>query len=176
MNIKGNNKNTEKTMKKIDAYSEAMRHLSSKAILRKLKKSYGMYKEEDVKHVQAVCEMVYKGVLISINDYLKIKGTLNYKPTEEKDEIIKRLQKHKRLLGMYLTAYDYLYIVGQYHGTTSVNSVQQGIEAAKKIIEFIKPFSKKAAEDSKRKTNIAVKFTKDFYKKHRGLMTKLAYS
>lgn len=95
-----------------------------------------MYK--DIKYVQMASGTAYNAALMIADEYLRKKeGTKFIKPGSI-DEYRVRLNKHNKTLLAYLNkAYDMLHLAGYYHGTPSVVTIKQGIEAAQKMLALI---------------------------------------
>jgi hypothetical protein len=105
-------------------------------ILIKAQCDEGVYKY--IRPVKQACGIVYKVVLKAINKYVRLKeGPKSRKPLniEEYRERLTKLDPHLR--AMFEEAYNYLYIIGHYHGTQSERSVQYGFISAREIIVYI---------------------------------------
>lgn len=125
-------------MKEKSVYLEALRYLSNATeTLKKAGKEDGIYK--DVKYVQTASGTAYNGVLLAIDGYLKSKEGLKYVKPRSIEEYRIRLSKlNKKLLALLNEVYDELHLAGYYHGTQSVKTIENGMDTAKKIVEYVK--------------------------------------
>ncbi|PMD95531.1 hypothetical protein BWI97_14340 [Siphonobacter sp. BAB-5405] len=110
--------------------SNAREMLSAKA--EKQGNHYG-----NVKYVQTASGTAYLAVLLAIDRFLQQKEGAKFVKPRSIEEYRSRVGKHSRkLLDLLNEAYDMLHLVGYYHGTTSVTSIQNGLKAAEKVIEM----------------------------------------
>jgi hypothetical protein len=119
-------------------YTEAHRYLANaKDILKqKAGKKDGEY--ADVKYVQMASGTAYSGVLLAVDEFLYRKeGNKFVKPKSIEEYRTRVAKQNKKLLSFLNEAYNDLHLVGYYHGTTSVRSITNGINAALEIIEYI---------------------------------------
>lgn len=118
-------------------YQDALRYLeNAKETLRKAGKKDDRY--EDVKYVKAASGIAYSGVLLALDEYLRRKEGNKYTKPKSIEAYQARLAKQdKKLLSLLDAAYDDLHIVGYYHGTRSVKTIQSGLTMAKAIMEYI---------------------------------------
>lgn len=80
----------------------------------------------------------YSGALLILDEFLKQKEGLKFKKPKSIENYRERVRKHdKKLLGLLVDVYDELHIAGYYHGTTSVNTIQTGLENVKRILAYI---------------------------------------
>ncbi len=118
--------------------TEAQRYLeNAKAILKdKAGRRDGLY--ADVKYVKMAAGTAYSGALLILDEFLKQKEGLKFKKPKSIEDYRERVRKHdKKLLGLLVDVYDELHIAGYYHGTTSVNTIQTGLENVKRMLGYI---------------------------------------
>jgi hypothetical protein len=118
-------------------YQECVRYMDdAKESLKKAKKNNGIY--SDVKYVQTACGTAYNAVLMAIDEYLKRKSPNKPKPKSIEEYRTRLAKQNKRLLSYLNNAYDELHLAGYYHGTPSAKTVQNGMDAAGQVINYIK--------------------------------------
>jgi Domain of unknown function (DUF5618) len=116
---------------------EALRYIdNAKETLKKANKENGVFK--DIKYVRSASGTAFLAVLVALDSYLEKKEGLHFKKPSSIEEYQLRIAKHNKKLNALLNdAYSSLHILGYYHGTRSVKTVNLGFEAAEKIIEYI---------------------------------------
>jgi hypothetical protein len=117
---------------------EAERYLeNARAILKeKAGKKDGLY--ADVKYVKMAAATAYSGALLVLDGFLKQKEGLKFKKPKSIEDYRERVRKYdKKLLGLLVDVYDELHLAGYYHGTTSVNTIQTGLENVKRMLAYI---------------------------------------
>jgi Domain of unknown function (DUF5618) len=117
---------------------EAERYLeNARAILKeKAGKKDGLY--ADVKYVKMAAATAYSGALLVLDEFLKQKEGLKFKKPKSIEDYRERVRKYdKKLLGLLVDVYDELHLAGYYHGTTSVNTIQTGLENVKRMLAYI---------------------------------------
>lgn len=122
-----------------NSYNDAYRYINvAKQLLKdKAGKKDGEY--ADIKYVQAAAEMAYLGVLLAIDEYLfRQEGDKFVKPKSIEDYRTRVAKQNKKLLSLLNEAYADLYISLYYHGVPSVRVMNNGLQTAKEIIEFIR--------------------------------------
>lgn len=124
------------TMKNIPQ-QEALRYIANaRKISKDAKKEGKVY--HDIKYVQIASGTAYNGVLIAIDEYLKRKeGSKFKKPKSIEDYRTRVAKQNKKLLALLNKAYDSLHLAGYYMGTPSVDTIQEGLTDAEKIIAYI---------------------------------------
>lgn len=119
-------------------YKESLRYMANaKENLQKAEKDEGIYK--DKKCVRTASGTAYSAILLALDEYLKQKEGSKFKKSKSIEDYQSRVaEQNKKLLALLVNAYGTLYIIGYYHGTTSVKTISSGFEDAYKIIEYIK--------------------------------------
>ena len=131
----------EQELVKEQYYSEAIRYMdNAKECLKKAKKEDNYY--NDSKYVSMACGTAYKGILIALDGFFRLKGTGNPKGKSRKS--IEYYQSNitkidKKMLNSLNSAYQILHLWGYYDGIESANVVKEGFDEAYKIIDKIKP-------------------------------------
>lgn len=122
-------------------YLECMRSMAeAKKMLGKARNKNGLYK--DVKVVQKACDMAYKSVLMALDGYIQLNEDIDIKKPENIEQYRSTLAVlNTELLVLLNHTYDTLYLAGYYHGTQSVQTVQNGLKSADEINEYIKGIS-----------------------------------
>jgi len=123
-------------------YAEANRYMdNAKDALKKAGiKDNGHYK--DRKYVETACGVAYLGVLHALNAWLEVNGVPD--PARKGDKTIYFYksavgERDEDLADSLATAYGILHINGYYRGVMKVDAIASGFEAAREIIEKIKP-------------------------------------
>ena len=120
-------------------YDEAYRYINNaKQIIKdKAGKKDGEYAE--VKFVQAAAGTAYVGVLLAIDEYLLRKeGNKFVKPKSIEEYRTRTAKQNIKLLSLLNEAYADLHISLYYHGIPSVRVMNNGLQTAEEIIEYIK--------------------------------------
>ena len=122
-------------------YSEAVRYMdNAKECLKKAKKEDNYY--NDSKYVSMACGTAYKGILIALDGFFRLKGVDNPKGKVRKS--IEYYQNNitkidKKMLNSLNSAYQILHLLGYYDGVESATVVKEGFDEAYRIIDKIKP-------------------------------------
>jgi len=123
-------------------YAEATRYMdNAKETLRKTeKRDDGQYKNE--KYVRSACGIAYLGVLRALDTWLVLKGV--QLPNRKKQKTIEFYvsnvtQIDKKLVAQVNSAYNSLHLEGYYRGETGIKAIENGFDAAYRIIDKIKP-------------------------------------
>jgi len=123
-------------------YAEANRYMdNAKEALKKADKlEDGHYK--DAKYVETACGVAYIGVLRALDAWFAIKGVPV--PGKKKHKNIEFYMSNvakidNKLVSHINTAYNMLHLSGYYRGETGVKAIENGFDAAYRIIDKIKP-------------------------------------
>ena len=119
-------------------YVEINRYLlNAREILStKAQKEGNEYK--DIKYVQMAAGTAYNATLMIVDEYLKKKEGLKFTKPKSIEEYRDRLRKYNKTLLSYLNeAYDTLHLAGYYHGTPSVRTIKEGMDAAQKMLTML---------------------------------------
>ena len=117
---------------------EAARYLqNAKEILReKAGKKDGLY--ADVKYVKMAAGTAYSAALLILDEYLKQKEGIKFVKPKSIEDYTSRIRKYdKKLLRLLVNIYDELHIIGYYHGTRSVDTIQTGLNNVTKMLAYI---------------------------------------
>jgi len=117
---------------------EAARHLqNAKEILtEKAGKKDGLY--ADVKYVRMAAGTAYSAALLILDEYLKQKEGVKFIKPKSIEDYTNRVRKYdKKLLRLLVNVYDELHIIGYYHGTKSVDTIQTGLSNVTKMLAYI---------------------------------------
>jgi uncharacterized protein (UPF0332 family) len=124
-------------------YAEAMRYIANaKGYLKnagKDEKDESHYKDE--KYVRTACGTAYNGVFVALDALLEIKGVeLPKKKTRRTIDFYREaINKDRKLLDAFNSAYNILHLYGYYDGETTIKVIQTGFEMAVEVINKIKP-------------------------------------
>jgi hypothetical protein len=117
---------------------EAARYLqNAKEILsEKAGKKDGLY--ADVKYVKMAAGTAYSAALLILDEYLKQKEGVKFVKPKSIEDYTNRIRKYdKKLLRLLVNVYDELHIIGYYHGTKSVDTIQTGLSNVTKMLAYI---------------------------------------
>jgi len=117
---------------------EAARYLqNAKEILsEKAGKKDGLY--ADVKYVKMAAGTAYPAALLILDEYLKQKEGVKFIKPKSIEDYTNRVRKYdKKLLRLLVNVYDELHIIGYYHGTKSVDTIQTGLSNVTKMLAYI---------------------------------------
>jgi hypothetical protein len=117
---------------------EAERSLQNarQILTEKAGKKDGLY--ADIKFVKMAAETAYSAALLILDEYLRQKESIHFTKPKSIEDYMSRLKKYdKKLLQLTASVYDRLYLVGYYHGTKSVNTIQTGLENVKQMLTYI---------------------------------------
>lgn len=119
-------------------YPEIDRYLANarEILSTKAQKDGNEYK--DIKYVQMASGTAYNAVLMIVDQYLKKKEGEKFVKPKSIEEYRNRVRKYNKTLLSYLNeAYDTLHLAGYYHGTPSVRTIKEGLDATKKMLAMI---------------------------------------
>jgi Domain of unknown function (DUF5618) len=122
----------------LDIQQEAERYLDNARTILKEKagKKDGLY--ADVKYVKMASGTAYSGALLILDEFLKQKEGTKFTKPKSIEDYKNRIRKYdKKLLTLLVDVYDELHLAGYYHGTTSVNTIQTGLENVKRMLAYI---------------------------------------
>jgi hypothetical protein len=121
-------------------YAEAIRYMdNAKETLRKAVKEGNVY--QDRKYVSTACGTAYKGVLLALDAYLRLKGVEHPKKGRKSIEFYTQniSQWDKKLLTSLDVVYHILHLDGYYDGIQDARVLKTGFDVAYEIIDKIKP-------------------------------------
>ncbi|MCF2495483.1 DUF5618 family protein [Dyadobacter chenhuakuii] len=122
----------------MNAYPEIDRYLNNaKEILgTKAQKDGSEYK--DIKYVQMASGTAYNAALMIADEYLKKREGAKFVKPKSIEDYRNRLRKYNKTLLSYLNeAYDTLHLAGYYHGTPSVRTIKEGLDATRKMLAIL---------------------------------------
>ena len=122
----------------MNAYPEIDRYLNNaKEILStKAQKDGSEYK--DIKYVQMASGTAYNAALMIADEYLKKREGAKFVKPKSIEDYRNRLRKYNKTLLSYLNeAYDTLHLAGYYHGTPSVRTIKEGLDATRKMLAIL---------------------------------------
>ena len=128
----------EKVLSNITPAEEAQRYLdNAKEILReKAGKKDGLY--ADVKYVKMASGTAYSAALLILDEFLKRKEGDKFVKPKSIEDYTNRVRKYdKKLLRLLVNVYDELHIIGYYHGTKSVDTIQKGLTNVTHMLAYI---------------------------------------
>lgn len=128
----------EKVSSNIAPAEEAQRYLdNAKEILReKAGKKDGLY--ADVKYVKMASGTAYSAALLILDEFLKQKEGDKFVKPKSIEDYTNRIRKYdKKLLRLLVNVYDELHIIGYYHGTKSVDTIQKGLTNVTQMLSYI---------------------------------------
>ncbi|WP_439582334.1 DUF5618 family protein [Dyadobacter bucti] len=117
---------------------EAARYLDNarKILTEKAGKKDGLY--ADVKYVKMASGTAYSAALLILDEFLKQKEGEKFIKPKSIDDYTNRIRKYdKKLLRLMVDVYDELHIIGYYHGTKSVNTIQTGLNNVSQMLAYI---------------------------------------
>ena len=99
-------------------------------------KKDGLY--ADVKYVKMAAGTAYSAALLILDEYLRQKEGVKFIKPKSIEDYTNRVRKYdKKLLRLLVNVYDELHIIGYYHGTRSVNTIQTGLSNVTKMLAYI---------------------------------------
>ena len=128
----------EKVSLSLSPAEEAQRYLdNAKEILReKAGKKDGLY--ADVKYVKMASGTAYSAALLILDEFLKQKEGDKFVKPKSIEDYTNRVRKYdKKLLRLLVNVYDELHIIGYYHGTKSVDTIQKGLTNVTQMLSYI---------------------------------------
>jgi hypothetical protein len=130
---------TKKSIKSdLPAAEEAQRYLDNarEILTSKAGKEDGLY--ADVKYVKMASGTAYSAALLILDEYLRRKDGIKFtKPTSIEDYTSRVRKYDKKLLRLLVNVYDELHILGYYHGTKSVDTIQTGLKNVTQMLSYI---------------------------------------
>ena len=121
-------------------YAEAMRYMdNAKETLKKARKEDFFY--SDRKYVSSACGIAYRGVLVALDAYLKMKSIEEPKKRRKSIEYYESniSKSDKKMLNYLDTVYGVLHIEGYYECILDSRVISAGFDSAYRIIDKIKP-------------------------------------
>ena len=80
----------------------------------------------------------YSAALLILDEYLKQKEGVKFIKPKSIEDYTNRVRKYdKKLLRLLVNVYDELHIIGYYHGTKSVDTIQTGLINVTKMLAYI---------------------------------------
>lgn len=131
-------KTKKATKTDIPAAEEAQRYLDNarEILTNKAGKEDDLY--TDIEYVKMAAGIAYSGALLILDEYLKQKEGAKYTKPKSIEDYTSRVRKYdKKLLSLLIDVYDELHILGYYHGTKSVNTIQAGLNNVKLMLSYI---------------------------------------
>ena len=128
----------EKVSSNLAPAEEAQMYLdNAKEILReKAGKKDGLY--ADVKYVKMASGTAYSAALLILDEFLKRKEGDKFVKPKSIEDYTNRIRKYdKKLLRLLVNVYDELHIIGYYHGTKSVDTIQKGLTNVTHMLAYI---------------------------------------
>lgn len=124
-------KNTAE-VKEIDRYVD-----NAKKILRESgQKEGGFY--QDKKYVQMASGTAYNAVLMVADEFLKQREGDKYTKPKSIEDYKKRVAKYNKTFLKYLDgAYERLHLLGYYHGSLLVKTIQEGFDYLEKMKKML---------------------------------------
>lgn len=99
-------------------------------------KKDGLY--ADVKYVKMAAGTAYSAALLILDEYLRQKEGVKFIKSKSIEDYTNRIRKYdKKLLRLLVNVYDELHIIGYYHGTKSVDTIQTGLSNVTKMLAYI---------------------------------------
>jgi len=90
----------------------------------------------DAKYVKMACNTAWSGVLVALDSKLSHKTSKNRKSVETYKEYLST--RNRKTFNDFLSAYNYLHLLGEYDGDLNKKTAQTGLDLAQKIIELCK--------------------------------------
>jgi hypothetical protein len=80
----------------------------------------------------------YNAALMIADEYLKKREGAKFVKPKSIEDYRNRLRKYNKTLLSYLNeVYDTLHLAGYYHGTPSVRTIKEGLDATKKMLAIL---------------------------------------
>ena len=80
----------------------------------------------------------YSAALLILDEYLKQKEGDKFTKPKSIEDYTNRVRKYdKKLLRLLVNVYDELHIIGYYHGTRSVDTIQAGLNNVTQMLTYI---------------------------------------
>ncbi|GGN10901.1 hypothetical protein GCM10010967_53460 [Dyadobacter beijingensis] len=117
---------------------EAERYLENarQILSEKAGKKDGLYK--DIKYVKMASGTAYSAALLILDEYLRQREGIHFTKPKSIEDYMIRLTKHdKKLLRILANVYDDLHLAGYYHGTRSVDTIQNGMSRVRQMLTYI---------------------------------------
>ncbi|HYV91095.1 MAG TPA: DUF5618 family protein [Chitinophagales bacterium] len=90
----------------------------------------------DAKYVKMACNTAWSGVLVALDSKLPVKALKNRKSVETYKEFL--ATRNRKTFNDFLSAYNYLHLLGGYDGDLNKKTAQTGLDLAQKIIDWCK--------------------------------------
>lgn len=122
-------------MKKTENIKEAKRYLSNAREILKNKAGNGVpgyY--SDTKYVKMACHTIWSGVLVALDEKIPPPKKGQRKSVDDYKRYL--TTRNKKALNDFVSAYNYLHLLGGYDGDLNKKTAQTGIELAETIIEW----------------------------------------
>ncbi len=122
----------------MDNTKEINRYLDNAREILKTKAGKEGNEYRDIKYVQMASGTAYNAALMIADAYLEKKEGIKYKKPRNIEEYRDRLRKYNKTLLSYLNeVYDTLHLAGYYHGTPSVRTIREGLDATEKMLNML---------------------------------------
>ncbi|NIJ55546.1 DUF5618 family protein [Dyadobacter arcticus] len=119
-------------------YHEINRYLANarEILTTKAQKEGNEYR--DIKYVQMASGTAYNAALMIVNEYLRKKEGIKFVKPKSIEDYRNSVRKYNKTMLSYLNeTYDTLHLAGYYHGTPSVRTIRDGLEATRKMLAII---------------------------------------
>jgi len=122
----------------MDQYQEITRYLANAREILSTKANKEGQEYKDIKYVQMASGTAYNATLMIADEYLRKKEGAKFTKPQSIDEYRIRIRKYNKTLLSYLNeAYDTLHLAGYYHGTPSVRTIKDGLDATQKMLALV---------------------------------------
>ncbi|MCF0038628.1 DUF5618 family protein [Dyadobacter fanqingshengii] len=119
-------------------YPEIDRYLANAREILSTKAQKEGIEYKDIKYVQMASGTAYNAALMIADEYLKKREGARFVKPKSIEDYRNRLRKYNKTLLSYLNeAYDTLHLAGYYHGTPSVRTIKEGMDATKKMLAIL---------------------------------------
>lgn len=119
-------------------YQEITRYLDNAREILSTKANKEGQEYKDIKYVQMASGTAYNAALMIADEYLRKKEGTKFTKPQSIDEYRIRIRKHNKTLLSYLNeVYDTLHLAGYYHGTPSVRTIKDGLDATQKMLAMV---------------------------------------
>ena len=122
----------------MDQYQEITRYLANAREILSTKANKEGQEYKDIKYVQMASGTAYNATLMIADEYLRKKEGAKFTKPQSIDEYRIRIRKYNKTLLSYLNeAYDTLHLAGYCHGTPSVRTIKDGLDATQKMLALV---------------------------------------
>ena len=119
-------------------YPEIDRYLANAREILSTKAQKEGIEYKDIKYVQMASGTAYNAALMIADEYLKKREGAKFVKPKSIEDYRNRLRKYNKTLLSYLNeAYDTLHLAGYYHGTPSVKTIKEGLDATRKMLAIL---------------------------------------